>query len=220
MKKYRDTDRTIALAGVFQGAQLARDIAHTGSCDGPALDASRSTLFEFDPASVSAVFGGTTGVVVGLRSLHRQLAQPARRDMEVSRYVVALLHLADRLRANAAQLKALGNDLNALARRREHLSLDAAIQDEQLSRIYQDRISLLGPRIMVRGDPAHLQNTANPARIRVVLLAGVRSAVLWRQTGGRKWQLLFKRRSAASTARDLVDKIGSVTPLNPGHGDD
>ena len=209
MTKYSDTDRTIALAGIFQGAQLARDIAHTGTCDGLALNASRATLFEFEPASVSAVFGGTIGVVIGLRSLHRQLAQPARRDMEVSRYVIALLHLADRLQANTTQLQALGTDLNALSRR-----------GEQLSRIYQDRISLLGPRIMVRGDPAHLQNTANPARIRVVLLAGVRAAVLWRQTGGRKWQLLLQRRSTASTARDLVDKIDSAGPLNPRHGDD
>ncbi len=220
MTKFSNADRVIALSGVFQGAQLARDIAHTGTCDSLAMDASRATLFEFDPTSVSSVFGGTKGVVVGLRSLHRQLAEPGQRDMEVSRYVVALLHLADRLRANATQLQALGTDLNALARRSEQLDLDKTTQDEQLSQIYQERISPLGPRIMVRGDPGHLQQAENPARIRVVLLSGVRAAVLWRQTGGRKWQLLLQRRSTASAARDLVDKIDSAGPLNPGHGND
>jgi len=220
MTTYSDTDRTIALSGVFQGAQLARDIAHTGTCDRTALDASRASLFEFDPGSVSAVFGDPTGVLVGLNALHRQLAQPARRDIEVSRYVVALLHLTDRLRVNSTQMQGLGNDLEALARRSKHLDLDLTAQDEQLSQIYQERISPLGARIMVSGDPEHLQNTENPTRIRAVLLAGVRAAVLWRQTGGRKWQLLLQRRSIASTARDLVDKIGPAGHLNPRHGDD
>lgn len=220
MTTYSDSDRVIALSGVFQGAQLARDIAHTGACDSSALNASRATLFEFNPASVSAVFGGPTGAAVGLNTLHRQLAQPTRRDIEVSRYVIALLHLSDRLRTNTTQMQGLGSDLEALARRIEHLDPDLRAQDEQLSQIYQERISPLGRRIMVSGDPEHLQKTDNPARIRVVLLAGVRAAVLWRQAGGRKWQLLLQRRSTASTARDLVDKIDPAGPLNPKQGDD
>jgi high frequency lysogenization protein len=60
---------------------------------------------------------------------------------------------------------------------------------------------------MVRGEPLHLQNPDNATRIRVALLAGIRAAVLWRQTGGKKWQLLLRRRAIAASARDLVDSF-------------
>ncbi len=60
---------------------------------------------------------------------------------------------------------------------------------------------------MVRGEPLHLQNPDNAARIRVALLAGIRAAVLWRQAGGSKWQFLLQRRKTAAKARELVDTI-------------
>jgi high frequency lysogenization protein len=202
-----DTDRTLALAGVFQAARLARAIARDGACDSRAFAASRQSLYQFEPASVAAVFGGTDGVASGLRCLYGQLAQARQRDMETSRYVAALMHLADRLRRNDSQMQGLRSDLEALARRLRNFNLGDAVQHEQLSRIYQERISPLGPRIMVRGEPLHLQNPDNAARIRVALLAGIRGAVLWRQIGGSKWQLVLGRTKIATTARELVDTL-------------
>ena len=129
--------------------------------------------------------------------------------MEISRYVVALLHLADRLLANQAAPQALHDDLVALQRRIQHFDLGEPTLNEQLAVIYQERISTLGPRIMVRGEPLHLQNADNAARIRVALLSGVRAAVLWRQAGGKKWQLLLRRRAIAASCRELVDRLTS-----------
>lgn len=208
MTQYTQEDRVIALAGVFQAARLARDIARNGVCDGPAFEASRESLFEFDPESVASVFDGEGGVIRGLQALSEQLERPQRRDLETSRYVVALLHLADRLMRDQRSLQALSDDLTALARRRGHIELGAGIVNEQLAEIYQDRISVLGPRIMIRGEPLHLQNPENASRIRVALLAGIRAAVLWRQAGGSKWQFLLRRRAITTQARDLIDKIG------------
>lgn len=207
MAQYSDVDRVIALAGVFQAARLARDIARGGSCDAEAFTASRETLFDFEPASVESVFGGQKGAACGLRALLGQLERPDQRDLEVSRYVVSLLHLADRLMRSKHNMQRLREELSALARRRGHFDLGDGVQHEQLSQIYQDQISILGPRIMVRGEPLHLQNPDNAARIRVALLAGIRAAVLWRQAGGRKWQLLLRRRATAATARELIDVL-------------
>lgn len=208
MTQYSEQDRVIALGGLLQGARLARDIARSGTCDPTAFAASRETLFDFEPASVESVFGGRVGVATGLRALCDQLERPAQRDLEISRYVVALLHLADRLMRSDQSMQQLHSDLSALARRRGHFELGESVQHEQLSQIYQERISTLGPRIMIRGEPLHLQNPDNAARIRVALLAGIRAAVLWRQAGGRKWQLLLRRRAIAAAARDLVDTVG------------
>lgn len=207
MPQYSDKDRVLALGGVYQAARLAREIARHGMCDAAAFEASRETLFEFSPESVEAVFGDRGGVAFGMRALLSQLEQPAQRDLEISRYVVSLLHLADRLMRDADSMQGLRDDLAALARRREHIELDDPVVHRQLSEIYQERISVLGPRIMVRGEPLHLQNPGNAARIRVALLAGIRAAVLWRQAGGKKWQLLLRRKAIAATARELVDTI-------------
>jgi high frequency lysogenization protein len=207
MTQYTQEDRVIALAGVFQAARLARDIARNGSSDGPAFESSRESLFDFAPESVASVFGDERGVFHGLQALSEQLERPQRRDLETSRYVVALLHLADRLMRDQHSLQALRDDLTALQRRRDHIDLGAGTINEQLAEIYQDRISVLGPRIMIRGEPLHLQNPENASRIRVALLAGIRAAVLWRQAGGSKWQFLLRRRAMTTQARDLIDKI-------------
>ena len=38
-----------------------------------------------------------------------------------------------------------------------------------------------------------LQQEATAAKVRALLFAGIRSARLWRQLGGRRWHLLTKR---------------------------
>jgi high frequency lysogenization protein len=45
----------------------------------------------------------------------------------------------------------------------------------------------------VHGDMRFLQQPSNAAKIRALLLAGIRSARLWRQLGGHRWQLVFSR---------------------------
>lgn len=212
MTQYSDTDRTVALGGVFQAARLARDIARNGMCNAAAFEASRESLFDFTPASVIAVFGGTQGISLGLQSLSKQLAHPEQRDLEVSRYVIALLHLTDRLVHSGPSMQKLHDDLTALGRRRDHIELAESVQHEQLAQIYQDRISVLGPRIIIRGEPLHLQNPENATRIRVALLAGIRAGVLWRQAGGKKWQMLLRRRALIAAARELAHKTDKDAP--------
>src|SRR5690606_37583303 len=68
-----------------------------------------------------------------------------------------------------------------------------------LAQLYQDSISKLSFRIQVKGLPEHLQNKRVADRIRARRLAGIRSAQLWHQLGGRRWHLFFyKKRIRAS----------------------
>jgi CII-binding regulator of phage lambda lysogenization HflD len=39
--------------------------------------------------------------------------------------------------------------------------------------------------------------------VRSLLLAGIRSAYLWRQLGGRRWKLAFQRQSMLRSAQEL-----------------
>ena len=60
--------------------------------------------------------------------------------------------------------------------------------------LYQDTLSTLRQRIQVHGDMRNLQQPNNASKFRALLLAGIRSARLWRQLGGHRWQLVISRR--------------------------
>ncbi len=70
--------------------------------------------------------------------------------------------------------------------------------------LYQETISSISPRIIVQGDQGFLTNTDNASKIRTLLLAGIRSAVLWNQLGGSKWKLLFSRKKYLHAAQSLL----------------
>ena len=86
----------------------------------------------------------------------------------------------------------------------EHFSMTHENVIAALASIYSEQISPLSPRIMVEGSDGHLSNPTNAAKIRALLLAGIRAAILWRQCGGSRLQLLFKRRSYLDSAAALL----------------
>jgi high frequency lysogenization protein len=61
---------------------------------------------------------------------------------------------------------------------------------------------------MVNGEHNHLSNPDNANKIRAFLLAAMRSAVLWSQCGGSRWQIMFKRKVFTTEA----DKILKENP--------
>ena len=73
-----------------------------------------------------------------------------------------------------------------------------------LASIYSDVISPLGPKIQVAGNPVQLKQANNQHKVRALLLAGVRAAVLWRQLGGQRRQILFTRRKILANAEHLL----------------
>ncbi len=204
---YSDSDRVIALAGVFQSARLSWQLAHQGDADSVAMEASISSLFQTDPSSVAAVFGGIAGVKSGLRSLVDQLDDPRHRSVEITQYSVSLLQLARKLWANTEGYSGLGGDLDSLQARMNSFNFEESTRYAQIAEIYSNRISTLGPKIMVKGDLRHLEDTANAARIRSVLLAGIRASHLWYQCRGKRWQLLIYRKRLVAISKQMLKQI-------------
>ena len=198
-----ERDRCIALAGLFQSAELASQVARRGIADTAAMEASVHSLFQIDAESVEEVYTGLSGVNVGLKVISNQLAGQKRRSIEVTRYVVSLLHLERKLSKRPAMLNQIGEGIQLAADRLDHFHLLHPNILAGLADIYSNTISQLRPRIMVHGDPLYLQNPENINRVRTLLLAGIRSARLWRQCGGRRLQILFGRKHLLDTARSL-----------------
>ena len=206
-----DRDKAIALAGVFQAADLATQIAHRGMADSDAMEASIHSLFQIDADSVEAVFGGIAGVAVGLRVLHQQLAGTGGRKMETTRYVISLLHLERKLKNNQAMLRTIRSGIENSNARLDHFPLLHSNILAGLASLYTETISTLKPRIMVQGDPLHLQNQDNIDKIRALLLAGIRAAMLWRQCGGGRLSILLGRKRLLGVSHELVQEIRNGT---------
>ncbi|MEX1828827.1 high frequency lysogenization protein HflD [Luteibacter sp. CQ10] len=196
-------ERVLALAGVFQGAALAQQLATEGRCDDVAYEASLASVFRIDADSVAAVYGGVSGVRRGLRTLVAQF-EDSTRDIAVMRMAVTVLRLERSLSRNRALLDRLQEGIVSAQRQVEHFGIDHPNVSARLAELYAGTLSTLKPRVMVTGNPTHLQQKANVDRVRAALLAAVRSAVLWRQVGGRQWQILFYRKQCAMLARGLL----------------
>lgn len=192
-----------ALAGVFQAAALVRELANEGRANPQALEASIRSVLVDRPANAEEVFGDSANLGLGLSALVEQL-DSGQRDIDVLRYVLSLVKLERRL-ANRPDLIQRIREGVATAQRQSDVfpPLHAAILDG-LGETYAATVSTLLPRVMVHGDPLHLNAQGAAARIRAVLLAGIRAATLWRQLGGSQWSLMLRRGRIVAWARALL----------------
>ena len=202
-----ERDRCIALAGVFQAAGLASRVARHGMADSDAMESSLYSLFQVDAASVEDVYGGLSGIADGLRTLREQLIGEKARNIDITRYVISLMHLEKKLSKQPTMLQRLSEGINNATRQLEHYPLLHTNILAAMADLYSETISNLRPRIMIQGEPLHLQNTENINRIRALLLSGIRSAILWRQCGGNRFQILLGRKRLTETANALFLEI-------------
>lgn len=198
--KYTIEDQTLALAGILQAAWLVQQIARSGKAPDSTVESTLESLFKLDSDDVEDVYGGAIGVSQGLRILRQQLSTAGGVDMEITHYVIALLQLEKKLRRNQTMLERIGKELERIRGQMEYFSLTHENVIASLGGLYQETISTLMPRILVQGEQSHLSSQANASKIRALLLAGIRSAVLWRQVGGSKLSLLLKKNAYANAA--------------------
>jgi high frequency lysogenization protein len=205
--RYTLSDRVLALAGVFQAAQLVQEIARTGRANNNDVEASLRSLLVDNPATVLEVYGDDIGHVrTGLICLHEQLGLEGKKDTELTRYVMGMLFLERKLSKSPQMMTTLGEGIEQVRRQLQHYPIDHENVIANLAGIYSDTLSTLSFRIMVSGDPQQLANSDTANRIRALLLSGIRSAVLWHQTGGRRWQLLFSRSRIVDACLDLLQQ--------------
>ncbi|HEU5339166.1 MAG TPA: high frequency lysogenization protein HflD [Sulfuricaulis sp.] len=211
------TDRTLALAGLFQAARLAQQLAREGRAEPGAFAASIQSLMLIDAPSTDAVYGGARGVTTGLELLRSKLTGNTQaNDAELARYVIAMIHLEGQLRRQTDMQEVIRRGIEAA---REQMKFFEATENdetvhprlvEKLADLYTQTISTLSPRIMVNGEHGHLSNPSIAAKVRAVLFAGIRAAFLWHQLGGNRWQLLFSRRKIAVEAGNILENLEAL----------
>ena len=199
----RYSDRVLALAGLAQALHQVRRIAETGQSEGAAVQAALDSVFRMDAATPLAVYGRVGDITPGLRVLRGYLAKEAQDD-GLSRLALSVLQLERRFIREDDTVHAVTRGLEEIAPRAElHGSTHPDVLSS-LGALYADTISHLRPRVMVQGNPHYLGQPGVVAEIRAILLAAVRSAVLWRQLGGSMWDFVLGRRQMLEAVDDWL----------------
>lgn len=190
-------ERVIALAGLAQALKQVRRIAETGQADAAVLATALESVFRIDAASAEAVYGGLGPVRPGLRLLHGYLhARPD--DEQLPKLALAVLQLERRFVNDRGMVERVQQGIAAAG---AHAARSGSTHPEvlaSLGNLYSETVSRLRPRVMVQGNPHYLGQADIVAEIRAVLLAALRSAVLWRQMGGSYLDFLLRRRQLAA----------------------
>lgn len=191
-------ERTIALAGVLQACEQVQALARTGVADASVYASSMQSVLVLDALNTPAVFGGLGGIRSGLKLLEDGiLNSPAVSDLEVLRYMMSILQLQNQLYKNQQKFNEFGQAVDRLS------SFSKDDLANACSEVYQTHISVLRPQIIVQGEQEHLQHDGVPEQVRAMLLAAVRSAVLWQQKSGGKFRLVWERTRMQNAAKSL-----------------
>lgn len=202
--QHSDLERAIALAGLHQAAHCVERIANRGSVAVEAMEPCIYSLFQIDAPDTPAVYGPAGAVAVGMRVLIGQISGQPNRDLNMTRYLIGLLKHGRTLSDRRDLLERIATGIAIAETKRQHSALLDADLLAALASLYAENVSTLEPRILVRGNPLYLKNNANQDRVRALLLAGIRSAILWQQLGGTRWQILFGRTRLLAAARDYL----------------
>jgi high frequency lysogenization protein len=197
-------NNTIALAGIFQASELVRQIARQGMLDQAPFEASIQSVLKINADSITDVYGGLGGIKTGLQVLCQQLGNETKRNIEVMQYVLGVVFLERKLAKRQDMLAKIRIGIETAVAETEIYAATHPQVVEQLANLYTQTLSTFDYRIKVGGEQRFLENPHNADKIRALLLAGIRSAVLWRQKGGKRLQFIFSRAKILRTAQDLL----------------
>ena len=220
-------NRALALAAVFQSAQLTHMTALTGRQS--IGENGNFYLEQLIKASLNIrpqsnhncqtldFFNQLADISLGLKTLESSITQPfttspksripkiASTKLPMS-YAMSLLHLEKKVYSNPKFVEIIEHSQQKILKQLSffdnnylHPSIIA-----NLAQTYVDTAGQINPRIMVRGSAEAFKDTAHTNRIRAALFTGLQLAHLWRQSGGSSWSMIFTKRKLLKDIQDLA----------------
>lgn len=208
-------NRTLALAALFQNIEGVMQIARSGKVDEDLYKSALMSLLLDEAPAIEDLYGGIGHMRVGLRALNHQLGGATNmatgefKDLDATRYSLNILYLERKLQQDETIFNRVLSGIDEIQKLIPELELNHPTITVRLAELYTQTISKLGPRIIIKGEQAYLSSPENAAKIRVLLMAGIRAALLWQQAGGNRWKLFFGRGAMQLEASHLLR--GSVS---------
>ena len=206
---YSITDRTIAIAGIYQAVSLVEKIASTGTIDEKAFETCIKSIFRIDVDKPEDVFESIENIETGLNTLIGQLGgnienNDTQKNMQITKYAIGVMVLEKQLKKDQGMLKEISAGIERAKTQSEHFEITHENVIASLADLYTKSISTLRPRIMVHGEQVYISNPNQANKIRALLFAAIRAVVLWRQCGGTRWQLILQRKKIINNANELL----------------
>ena len=201
-------DQTLALASMFQSATLINQLAHGERINQAAFDCSLDSLFTLHAKSIDEIFGAGDGLIQGLKAMVAYMSGQNRSpERLIAYYVLSMIKLEQRLLKNPQLVDRVQHGLEDIEKQTSQYDMSQMAQVHKIDGLYQETISQIKPRIIVQGDQSQLSHSDNTSRIRTLLFAGIRAAVLWHQRGGSRWKLIFSRKKYIQQAEQLLQRF-------------
>ncbi|MFV1871873.1 MAG: high frequency lysogenization protein HflD [Oleiphilus sp.] len=203
--------QVIALAGLFQAMEAVDQIAQTGRCNEAVMETAIKSLFVDNPETAISVYGELADLRPGLQLLQRLLSETNTNNKQYSyvRYALAIIQLERKLAKTPEMLKTISDRLEHTQNQVKHFGILHENVFSGIASIYTDTISTFSLRVHIAGHEQQLKITQNADKIRSLLLSGIRSAILWRQLKGHRWQFIFKRKAIIKECEQLLSHISS-----------
>ncbi|MBC7990966.1 MAG: high frequency lysogenization protein HflD [Luteimonas sp.] len=196
--------RVLALAGLVQALKQVRRVAETGQADAAVLSTAVDSVFRIDAESPDEIYGDVRALRPGLLLL-RDYFRSQSDDEFLPKLALAVTQLERRFVRDDAMAQEVHERIVALAPAAARLGSTHPEVLAGLGKLYAETVSHLRPRVMVQGNPHYLGQADVVAEIRAVLLAALRSAVLWRQMDGSLWDFLLRKRELVETVEAQLD---------------
>lgn len=196
---------TIALAAIMQTVSLVKSLAQTGKMDETAFEASIYSIFQTDPTNLAAVYGNIAHIRLGLEQLIDTL-ETSSAPLQ-TRYMLSIMHLQKKISRSSTTLATLTQRLQQTKKQVDFFSLTHPTVIANLADVYLNTISTFKFRVVIWGNQSILSVGHNMEKIRALLLAGIRSSVLWRQLGGSRFQLIFSRKKIKLMAEKILSDL-------------
>ncbi|ANF17029.1 hypothetical protein XW81_01230 [Buchnera aphidicola (Schlechtendalia chinensis)] len=200
----------LSLSGICQSVFFVHQLSQTGTCNEDGLKVSVNSILKINPETTLSVYGNSEkNLKSGVETLLSLLKYSNNYNIShvMLRYIFHIIILEKKLKKNVFYRKILFKKISMLIERNVNFSYSHDTLVDLLSVIYLDVISKLGSRIQIFGSQKILKNISVQNKIRCTLLAGIRSAVLWRQVGGNFFQLIFCRNQIYNQANNVFKKF-------------
>lgn len=198
-------DTTIALAGVLQATTQVEQLAKTGYVNTEQFETAVGSLFATSPDTTIDVYGKLANIQSGLETFEDMLSNYRKASSsDAFRYALGVLHLQKRLSYKDDNLALIAQRLELAEKQAAHFGLTHDNVIRNIADIYAETISTYQYRIQVTGNYDYLQQNRVAGQVRTLLLAAIRSAMLWRQLGGSRWQFIMYRGKLLDQCRELI----------------
>lgn len=198
---------TIALAGIIQTVYLLRELAQTGKINEGAYKSSIYSIFQTNPEKIEDIYGNLEGIKLGFEQLILLFTPRNKIARPLLHYTLMLINLQRKISRSKKGVTQLTERITRIKKQVDYFHLIHPTVIANLADAYMSTISPFKLKIIIWGSQRSLSVTDNMDKIRALLLAGIRSVVLWRQMGGSRLQLFLFRAKIKATAKKILEQI-------------